>query len=953
MRLAAPRPIVAQKAIPWDVREPLFRAGPTENLGGNLLQLKLVILCALLGGSTIGAYAQSAGEGQQTTGAAIEARLPNGRMVTPQGKWIPLAPYPFALALRPDGGQIAVPAIGFPFSLNIIDGVDRETPEVSRYPHARKNDPDVQVHTGVDYSPDGSVLYDATGDSGAVDIWSARDWRRIGRISLDGITAGKNYAKSFAASLALSPDGMTLYVLDQGNWRVVAIDLKTRQRVSSASTGSNPFALALSPDGNHLYVTNSGLFEYSTVPGVEAGDIIGTGLRFPPFGYPSKQARSGVKAEGRVVPGLGSENDLRGSSLWTYDVSHPKNVQVVAKLRLGGRIRADAHGMFGGAAPSGLAADAQDVFVALAHDDAVAVVSPDGKTLRNQIALSPFHGAEFAEFKDRQGRPLRGVMPAAIALGRDRLYVAEAGINAVAVLDRATGSVLGHIPTGWYPAALRVSKDGRTLYVVNSKGKGAGPNGGAAFPSSAPGHYIGELQYGSLSIVSLEMTANALAAATATVVHDNEAALLPDRRLPLLKHVFLIVRENRTFDEILGDLPAVNGDASLGRYGMHGWAQEDSSLHDLHVTPNAHAIASRFAISDAFSTDSDVSADGHRWAVGVAPTPWMDVAWTSRYGGRRTDDFFGPAPGRRSLGGGADAPMPEDEPQFGTLWEHIAGSGLSLRNYGESLEVEGNHELFGTEPEGQRLVLNAPVLEPVFQSTDRAYPTINLGIPDQLRHQEFAKDFAALVSQGKAPSVTTIRLGNDHTGTPRPGDGYPYRASYVADNDLALGKIVETISHSAIWKDSAIFVTEDDAQGGVDHVDAHRSVLLVMSPWVRAGFVSHRYSSMPSIQKTMYELLGLGPLNLEDALATDLSDMFTDSPDLRPFTAEPSDPRIFDPNRARIARPKTAAEAHDLVDIDNARQIRADFHKKQTRKGLARKPAEDSSVETGPTSITR
>ena len=136
-------------------------------------------------------------------------------------------------------------------------------------------------------------------------------------------------------------------------------------------------------------------------------------------------------------------------------------------------------------------------------------------------------------------------------------------------------------------------------------------------------------------------------------------------------------------------------------------------------------------------------------------------------------------------------------------------------------------------------------------------------------------------------------------------------------------------------------------------MDAHRSVLLVMSPWVRAGFVSHRYSSMPSIQKTMYELLGLGPLNLEDALATDLSDMFTHTPDLRPFTAEPSDPRIFDPNQARIARPKTAAEAHDLVDIDNARQIRADFHKKQTRKGLTRKPAEDSSVETGPTSITR
>ena len=178
-------------------------------------------------------------------------------------------------------------------------------------------------------------------------------------------------------------------------------------------------------------------------------------------------------------------------------------------------------------------------------------------------------------------------------------------------------------------------------------------------------------------------------------------------------------------------------------------------------------------------------------------------------------------------------------------------------------------------------------------STDRAYSTINLGIPDQFRYQEFAKDFTSLVAKGRAPAVTMVRLGNDHTGAPRPGDGYPYRASYVADNDLALGKIIETISHSAIWKDSAIFVTEDDAQGGVDHVDAHRSVLLVISPWVRQGYVSHRYSSMPSIQKTMYELLGLGPLNLEDALAADLGDMFTHAPDLRPFTAEPSrSPRL-------------------------------------------------------------
>lgn len=898
------------------------------------------VLCALFVGGVACCLAQ-ASEDHSSTPMDIGARLPNGRLITPAGTWIPLAPYPFALAIRPDGEQIAVPAIGFPFSLNVIDHPATGEPQVSRYPHARRNDPDVQVHTGVVYSPDGSLLYDATGDSGAIDIWSTSNWQRVGRISLDGPTAGVSYEKSFAASVALSPDGSTLYALDQGNWRVVIIDLKSRQRVAAAPTGRNPFALALAPDGKHLYVTNSGLFEYKTVPGVDANDIIGTGLHFPPFGYPSKQARGGVIAEGRAIPGLGSPNDLRGSSLWTYEVANARAPHVVAKLHLGSLIGVGPHRGIGGASPSGLAVDASGVYVALAHDDAVAIVSPDGEILVKQISLSPFRGRDFM---DEKGRPLRGVMPAAVAVTKERIYVAEAGINAVAVVEKPSGHVLGHIPVGWYPAALAVSSDEKTLYVVNSKGKGAGPNAGTSFPSTAPGHYIGELEYGSLSVIHLPAAKEMLAATTASVLRDNQADVAQDRYLPHLKHVFLIIRENRTFDEILGDLPTVNGDPSLGRYSMHGWLQEDEKMRDVHVTPDAHAIAARFAISDAFSTDSDVSADGHRWAVGVAPTPWFDVAWTSRYGGRRRDDFFGTAPGRRALGGGADAPMPEDEPQFGTLWEHIAGSDLTIRNYGEGLEVEGNDERVGTDPEGQRLILNAPLLEPVFLSTDRAFPTINLGIPDQIRYQEFARDFTALVTRGKLPSVILIRLPNDHTMNPRPGDGYPYRASYVADNDLALGKIVDAISHSSIWKDSAIFVTEDDAQGGVDHVDAHRSVLLVISPWVRPGYVSHRPTSMPSIQKTMYELLGLGPLNLEDALAADLGDMFTNAIDLEPFSVVAADPRIFDPDKARVAHPKTAAEKRELTDIDDAKEIRKDFHSRQTRKSLKKSPVSGASA---------
>jgi hypothetical protein len=304
------------------------------------------------------------------------------------------------------------------------------------------------------------------------------------------------------------------------------------------------------------------------------------------------------------------------------------------------------------------------------------------------------------------------------------------------------------------------------------------------------------------------------------------------------------------------------------------------------------------------------------------------MAWTSGYGGRREVNPFSSAPGRRALGGGADCPMPEDEPEFGSLWEHIAGAGLAIRNYGEGLELEGSDEAAGTEPEGQRLLLNAPVPKPVFESSDRSFPTFNLGIPDQFRYAEFAKDLDRRLAKRKVAALSVIRLPNDHTSGPRPADGYPYRASFVADNDLALGKIVEKISHSAIWKDSAIFVIEDDAQSGVDHVDAHRSPVLVIGPYVKRGFVSHRHCSIPSVQKTIYELLGLGPLNLEDALAADMSDMFSDTPDLTPFAAQASDTRIFDPARALFARPKTKEEARRLRDVDNAQVIQEEFRKR-------------------------
>jgi YVTN family beta-propeller protein len=878
--------------------------------------------------------------------SGVEAILPNGRQIRPLGTWIPLAPFPFAIAMKPGGDEVAIPSIGFPFALNVVSNPASAAPTVQRLPgfDAVDNDANVEVHAGLAYAPDGKTLYVATGDSGKIAIYSTGDWHKTGEIPLDGEVNQKSFSGSFAASVLVSGDGRTLFALDQGNWRIVVIDVAERKLIASVPTGTTPYAIALAPDGRRLYVTNTGLFEYSTIPGARKGEELETGLHFPAFGYPSREARAGTVVEGRKVPGLGLENTDRGSSLWTYDIHDPSHPAVTARLRLGDVISSTGKGNIGGSAPTGVLAAEAAVYVSLAHQDAVVKLSVDGQRLLALAQLSPFVGPRF---EDAQHRSLRGVMPNGLALSSamQRLYVAESGIDAVAILDPATLQVLGHIPAGWNPSAVALSPDEKTLYIVNTKGKGAGPNGGKEHPANAPS-YIGSLEFGSLGVVTLSALPEARSL-TASVLANNTFAIANQPPLPRLKHTFLVIRENRTYDELLGDVAGANGDASLARYGLDGWAEErgkhEIEASHLKVTPNLHALAHQFAISDNFYVDSDVSADGHRWALGINPTPFFNTAWTSGYGGRRSSDAFAEQPGRRALFGGADAPMPEDEPQFGSLWEHVANSGLGILNYGEGLEIEGGDEIDGAAPEGQRVVLNSPVPKPVFEHTDRRFPTFNLGIPDQFRFEEFKRDLTQRIARHQVPGLIVIRLPGDHTADPRPADGYPYRASYVADNDLALGRIVDYLSRTSIWKDSALFVTEDDAQDGIDHVDAHRSILLLASPWVKPGSISHQHSSMGSITRTINELLGVGALNLEDALAGEFTGVFTTEPSLTPFASVPSDPRVFDPGRAKIAKPKSKAEAEALLDMDDSKDIQE--HLEKTKDKLRRAGDQEDSKD--------
>ncbi len=374
---------------------------------------------------------------------------------------------------------------------------------------------------------------------------------------------------------------------------------------------------------------------------------------------------------------------------------------------------------------------------------------------------------------------------------------------------------------------------------------------------------------------------------------------------PGIRHVVFIVKENRTFDEVFGDLhppgPDFAGDPALTRWGETARVEDKDQpvIEDGHVTPNHHALARRFGISDNYYVESDVSVDGHHWLVGNYPNEVLETAWPAAYGrhsGFRTDPS---TPGR--IGIGSTHPYPETFLEAGSLWEHLARGHISFRNYGEGLEIAGYEEKEGMQPTGIREAVNMPMPEALFENTSRDYATFNTNISDQYRFGQFQREFQIRYASGKEPlpQFIFIWLPNDHTGRLRADSGYPYRASYVADNDLALGKLVQLFSHSPFWKDMAIFVTEDDAQDGRDHVDAHRSVLMVISPYAKRGYVSHSHTSIASILKTFDLIFGLGYLNQFDAAATDLSDFFTAQPDFTPYDALPSDHRIFNPAKVR------------------------------------------------------
>jgi hypothetical protein len=384
---------------------------------------------------------------------------------------------------------------------------------------------------------------------------------------------------------------------------------------------------------------------------------------------------------------------------------------------------------------------------------------------------------------------------------------------------------------------------------------------------------------------------------------DNPVPVYGGERESPVKYIVFISKENRTYDEVFGQLSKSRGDATLARYGKNvSFFNKDHSrqVENATVMPNHLKLASLYSVADNFYVDSDVSADGHRWLVNTYPNEWVEATVPASYGGNRTYKPTSKAPGSLGMTGSAGAIYPEDYNEAGSMWDHLDRHGVDFFNFGFGVMFEPAFYADTFKVFGIRYFTNFPMPAPMFSKTSKSYVTYNMAIPDQFRVSQFIKEFnEKWTGPGKElPAVLTVILPNDHGAGERPAAGYPFRESYMADNDLAVGRIVEFLSHTPYWKNMAIVITEDDAQNGVDHVDAHRSVLMVISPYAKKDYVSKVHYSFGSIFKTFWNLLGLPYLNQYDAGATDMSDMFTGKPDFTPYQALPSDLRFFDPQKA-------------------------------------------------------
>jgi YVTN family beta-propeller protein len=750
--------------------------------------------------------------------------LPNGWTITPAGEQIELPDLPLNILPLPDGRHALAATSGF--NDHVLAVVDLEAKKVVAQETVKES------WFGLAHDPAGGTVWWAGGGASLIHEYTLNDsiaLARKGPAEADRSKLSKKEKaaqKSFTAGLAHDAARKVLYSLDIDAGLLMAVPQGENPGSSKPlDLGGRPYDVALSRDGKKLYVSD---WAEKSVAVVDA-DALTLIKRIPVGIHPNQIAVH--PEDGRVFVACASSNGV-----WAIDPARDEVAETIYTTLFP-------------KAPEGSTPDAL-------------AISPDGETL----------------------------------------YVANADNNCVAVVDIETprqSAVKGFIPTGWYPTAVAVTPDGKTLLVGVGKGNATKPNPifkdkgeakgrGRAFP------YIGTTLSGALSLVPIP-DEKQLAAWTEQVYkncpysdklltdapHPEKTAIPTKVGEPSpIEHVIYIIKENRTYDQLFGDIERGNGDPSLVMFGRD-------------VTPNHHKLAEEFVLLDNLYCNGHVSADGHPWSTMAYNTDYIARNWALTYSGRAgvDDDDEGDL---------SNAPS-------GYLWDSCAKAGLSYRSYGE----------YGrrvSQPDGTfKMEGRVPGLVGHF-CPDWGIPT-KPGQPvrDTDRVETFLKEFRQYEKDGKLPRFIVMSLGEDHTTGTAPGTFTPQAC--VASNDLALGRLVEAVSRSAYWPRTAIFVIEDDAQNGPDHVDAHRTVGLVISPYTKRKHLDSTHYQTVSMIRTMELILGLPPLSQFDAAANPMFRSFTDRPDPTPYAVEP--PRIdLDAKNAQTAYGADRSARMDFAEYD-------------------------------------
>jgi DNA-binding beta-propeller fold protein YncE len=709
--------------------------------------------------------------------------LPNGWKLSPVGKLLPLGDLPLNMAVSPSGKMLAVTNNGQ--SDQSIQLIDAEKMQQLDSIVTKKS------WLGLTFSKDGKYLYASGGNDNWIMRYQVKNQKLV---PFDTLIIGKPWPEKISpAGIAVDNDDKMLYVVTKENNSLYTIDLKERKVKSQFPLGGEAYACLLSNDGKTLFITCWGCDKVM---------LFDT----------RKQQMSGW------IPVGDNPNDMCLSSNDKY------------------------------------------LFVANANDNSVSVISLEQKRVIEILNSALYPNAP------------SGSTPNSVALSADEksLYIANADNNCLAVFDVSNPGKSfskGFIPTGWYPTCVRVVKN--IIFVANGKGLTSKPNPNGPSPKKADVthhselnkkakvQYIGGLFTGTLqaiptpsesqfSIYSQSVYNNTpYKKEKEMLTSGEEGNPVPSKvgEPSPIKYVFYVIKENRTYDQVLGDIPEGNGDTSLVLFGKN-------------VTPNLHAIAKQFVLLDNFYVDGEVSADGHNWTMGAYATDYLEKNWVTSYGGRG-----GSYPG--------EAERETANNKNGFLWDFCKKYGVSYRSYGEFVS--------------DSFKANIPALENHFLP---GYTGFDLSIRDTSRFYMWKRDFESLLAAGKVPQLTTLRFANDHTEGLRVGSPTPL--AFAADNDLACGLFVEYLSKSPIWNESVIIILEDDAQNGPDHVDAHRSTTYIAGGFVKQGYVDHTMYSTSSALRTIELILGLPPMTQYDAAAEPLWRCFNKTANHPPFKALPN-----------------------------------------------------------------